>query len=147
MQVILTKRVAKLGLPGDTVEVAKGYAMNFLFPTQSAIQATKGNLKLQEKLKAEQLAKAEMATENASKIIEAINEKNISIKQKSNEGKLYGSIKEKEIADTILDQLKVSVQEAFIKLNEPIKELGEFEINIEINSEAKAKIKLSVEEE
>jgi large subunit ribosomal protein L9 len=143
MKVVLLKKVDKLGEKGEIKEVADGYARNFLIAqglaqpaTENIVKQVKENL---EKIKEE----GEKKLEEAKEIIEGIKDKTFSIKKKAEKGKLFGSVKEKEIVDLIN---KKGITEKNIIFPKPIKEIGEFDVEIKISDKVKTKIKLEVKE-
>ena len=145
MKVILTKTVKNVGRAGDVVNVSDGYAKNFLFKQNLAIEATSGNLSINTQQKnaeekARQLAKAE-AEELALKL------KEVEVKIKASVGKngqMFGSITNKEISEE-LKKLGYDVDKKKIVLNSPIKSLGKVEVICKLYPEVQAKLSVSVE--
>ena len=110
MQVVLVKRVPKLGSEHDVVEVKPGYAQNFLFPQRLAIPATKVELRRAHILRAKTLKKLEAVVENAKVIAEQLKGITLTFKKKVRGDKLYGSISEKDIVAALVEQAKVEVK-------------------------------------
>ena len=98
MQVVLKKRVPKLGNECDVVNVKPGFARNFLFPQKLAVPASFHEVKRAEIMKAKIAEKAENLIANAKEIADAVKEVVLTFKKKARGEKLYGSIKEKDIA-------------------------------------------------
>ncbi|WP_423185546.1 50S ribosomal protein L9 [Alishewanella sp. d11] len=146
MQIILLDKVANLGGLGDNVTVKSGYARNFLFPQGKAVPATKVNIEKFEARRAELEAKlaADLAAANerAAKVAELAE---VTIASKAgDEGRLFGSIGTRDIADAITEA-GVAVSKAEVKLpNGTLRETGEFEIDLQLHAEVVATIKVVV---
>ncbi len=146
MKVILTRDYEKLGGAGDIVNVKDGFAKNFLIPNNIAVLATPGNIKQMEIVKKSLIKKEAKNIEEAKKIAELIDGMEIKIKVNSSpEGKLYGSITNKDIAERILADKKVEIDKKKIDLDEHIKEVGFYEVIIKLYKEVKATVKVIVE--
>jgi large subunit ribosomal protein L9 len=146
MQIILLDKVANLGGLGDNVAVKSGYARNFLFPQGKAVPATKANIEKFEARRAELEAKlaADLAAANdrAAKLA-ALGEVTIASKA-GDEGKLFGSVGTRDIADAITDA-GVTVSKAEVKLpNGTLRETGEFDIDLQLHAEVIATVKVVV---
>ena len=146
MQIILLDKVANLGGLGDNVTVKSGYARNFLFPQGKAVPATKANIEKFETRRAELEAKlaADLAAANdrAAKVA-ALGEVTIASKA-GDEGKLFGSVGTRDIADAITEA-GVKVSKAEVKLpNGTLRETGEFEIDLQLHAEVIATVKVVV---
>ena len=130
MKVILTTNIKKLGKIGDLVNVKDGFARNFLLPNKMALRENKKNLQYYEKIKDEMNQKEQLKLKEANELIENISRiKIIFHKEADEKNQLYGSISKKEIIDFLNDNnLKVKSEDLIIK--EPIKSLGEHEIEI-----------------
>ena len=145
MKVILSDDVDKLGLKGDVVTVADGYARNYLVPKGLAMVATKGALKqaeLMQKARAEkderdkQAAAARVATLGASAVY-------ISARAGS-DGKLFGSVTKSDVARAIEEQLGEAVDRHIIRLDDPIKSLGTHQIEVHLHQEVNALVTVEV---
>lgn len=146
MDIILLDKVANLGGLGDNVNVKAGYARNFLFPQGKAVPATKANIEKFEARRAELEAKLAAnlaaAQERAEKLA-ALAEVTIASKA-GDEGKLFGSVGTRDIADAITEA-GVAVTKAEVKLpNGTIRETGTFDIDVQLHAEVTATIKLVV---
>lgn len=146
MQIILLDKVANLGGLGDNVTVKSGYARNFLFPQGKAVPATKANIEKFEARRAELEAKlaADLAAANdrAAKVA-ALGEVTIASKA-GDEGKLFGSVGTRDIADAITEA-GVAVSKAEVKLpNGTLRETGEFDIDLQLHAEVIATVKVVV---
>jgi len=148
MEIILLEKINKLGDPGDLVIVKPGYARNFLIPLGKAIRANEENKAEYEQRKAS-LEKAE--TERKSTALEVADKlKSLKITiavPVSEEGTLYGSIGTREISDAI-NSLGLEVEKGTIRLPEgTLKELGEYELDVELHPEVIEKISITISAE
>ena len=146
MQIILLDKVANLGGLGDNVTVKSGYARNFLFPQGKAVPATKANIEKFEARRAELEAKlaADLtaANDRAAKLA-ALGEVTIASKA-GDEGKLFGSVGTRDIADAITEA-GVKVSKAEVKLpTGTLRETGEYEIDVQLHAEVTATVKIVV---
>src|SRR5690554_1114046 len=149
MNIILLDKVANLGGLGDQVTVKSGYARNFLFPTGKAVPATKSNVEMFEQRRAELEAKLATDLQAAEARAEKINALDaIVITSKAgDEGKLFGSIGTRDIADAV-SAADVEVQKSEILMpHGTIREVGEFEIELQLHADVLAAITLKVEAE
>lgn len=144
MKVILKESVKNLGRMGDTVTVKPGYARNFLYPKGLAVEATDANLKLAQSLK-KQLALREIKQkEEAKQAAERLSALTITIKAKAGEeGKLFGSVTTMDIEGALKAE-GVEVDRKRIVLEEPIKKLGTYTVQIKIHPEVTASITVNV---
>ncbi len=130
MKVILTTNIKKLGKIGDLVSVKDGYARNYLFPNKMALRDNKKNLAYYEKIKDEMKDKELLKHNEAKKLINEISKLKIEFKKEADEKKqLYGSISKKEVLDYLSNNgLQVKSDDLIIR--EPIKSLGEHQIEV-----------------
>lgn len=147
MKIILLNEVENLGQRGQVVKVAPGYARNFLLPKKFAIPATPGNLRHVENQKLA-WAKVEAREKDAAEVLaRALADVHVSVPKKVGEGdNLYGSVTTMEIAAE-LETRGFSIDRRRIRLDHPIKTLGEYTIPIKLHSSVQAHIKLSVTRE
>ena len=146
MKIILQKTVEKLGDPGDTSEVADGYARNYLIPQGLAIKAEKGALKHAETLKrghASRLTKQKGEYEAvASKLIAA---GTLRIEARAGEeGRLFGSVTAADIAEAVVTQAGVEVDKKDVHLDEPIRSVGTHEVRVRLFHEVEPVITVEV---
>jgi large subunit ribosomal protein L9 len=147
MKIILLDDVAKLGRRGEVLEVADGYARNYLLPHRLALTATPGNLKNLDSIKARQEQQAVRQRSQAEHMAQAIEALNfVETRQASDEGRLFGSVGRADIA-AFLAQKGIEVEKRRIGLDEPIKALGEFTVPIRLHGDVTASLKVSVERE
>ncbi|MFZ0521202.1 MAG: 50S ribosomal protein L9 [Candidatus Acidiferrales bacterium] len=147
MQIILQEDVEKLGTRGQLVEVAEGYARNFLLPRKLGLEATAGNLKRLEKMRAN-FAKKE-ATEKAAaqqqgELLAAVS---LEFTRKAGENdQLFGSVTSGDIAEALAAK-GFEIDKKRIVLAEPIKIMGEFEVPVKLHREVSANVKVAVKKE
>lgn len=148
MQVILLKKVENLGTLGDVVSVRPGYARNFLIPQSKAKMATKANLEAFEARRAELEAEAEAILAAAQARRDQLSELVLTIKGKAgNEGKLFGSVSNIEIAEAI-QAAGIQIERREIRMPDgALRHLGEFEIGVHLHAEVDTTIKVVVEAE
>ncbi len=133
-----------LGLEGDIVDVAKGYARNYLIPKGLALEANTQNIKLFESQKKKIEVKRIKAKEDAEKVKERLADVTITISQKvGEEEKLYGSVTSMDIAAQ-LEQQGIAIDRKKISLDKPIKTLGEFEVPIRLYPKVTGTIRVFV---
>lgn len=148
MKVVLTKDYEKLGHAGEIINVKDGFAKNFLIPNSVALPATKGNINQMELVKKSLIKKEAKNIDEAKQVVERIGDLTITFTvNASPEGKLYGSITSKDIADKIFDEKKVEIDKKKIELEEHIKEVGNFDVEIKLYKDVKAIVKVIVKGE
>lgn len=145
MKVILLKNVDKLASQDSVVDVAEGYARNFLLRRKLAMVATPETIRLAEAKKQAKMAEEKKKQEATAKIVGDLAKVVITLtKEAGLTGKLFGSVTSKEISDKIKETAKLEIEPEKIKLAEPIKSTGEYNISIELNPQTKSQIKLIV---
>ena len=144
MKIILKENMDTLGLEGDVVDVAKGYARNYLIPKGMALEANAQNIKLFETQKKKIEVKRLKAKEDAEQVKERLTGVMITISQKvGEEEKLYGSVTSMDIAAQ-LEKQGIVIDRKKISLDKPIKTLGEFDIPIRLYPKVIGTIKVVV---
>jgi len=147
MQIILQEDVEKLGTRGQLVEVAEGYARNFLLPRKLALEATDGNMKRLERMRATFAKKEATERDAAQKQADALSGVSLEISRKAGEGDhLFGSVTSADVAEA-LQAKGYEVDKKKIVLVEPIKAVGDYEIPVKLHREVIAKVKLTVKKE
>jgi len=141
VKVVLLKDVDKLGKEGEIKDVADGYARNFLIPQELAKLATDQAVKEAEAMKEKKAKSAQMELEETQKIAEQLEGRELFIKVKEKDGTLFGSVNEKTIAKTLSDD-GLKIDPASVKLEEPIKEIGDCDVRIELPHGLEASIKV-----
>ncbi|HHY82229.1 MAG TPA: 50S ribosomal protein L9 [Clostridiales bacterium] len=148
MKVILLQDVKGHGKKGDVVNASDGYARNYLIPNKLAIEATSKNLADLMNKKAAESKRKETELEEAKKLAEKISGLEVVVKAKCGEnGKLFGSVTNKEIAETLKSRHNINIDKKKIVLSEPIRSLGSFQLEVKVYPEVSAKLNVKVEEE
>ena len=146
MKVILAKYYEKLGDVGDIVEVKSGYANNYLIPNGVALPATRGNINQMELVKKAAIKVEARNIKEAEDLAGKLGALEVTfIVKTGEEGKLYGSITNKDIADKIFEDKKIEIDRKKIDMQEHIKELGEYDIELKLYKEVKSSVKVKVE--
>ncbi len=147
MQVILREEVENLGTRGEIVQVRQGYARNFLLPRRLAVPATDANRKIVEQERRAWLKKEAKFGSEAQELANLLAPVVLTIRQKAGENNhLFGSVTAKDIADALSAQ-KFEIDRRKILLDEPIRELGEFKINLKLHRDVMGFVTLKVEKE
>ncbi|TLM66429.1 MAG: 50S ribosomal protein L9 [Deltaproteobacteria bacterium] len=144
MNVILTENVKGLGNMGDVIKVKPGYARNFLVPNKLAVEASERNLKELEHHRRQLTRKAEKLSQEAAVIkgrIEAL--ECVLSHRAGEEGKLFGSVTSMEI-EAALAAKGIEIDRRKIQLEQPIKALGTYEVEIKLNAGVNATLKVVV---
>lgn len=145
MKVILQKAVDKLGAPGDIVEVADGYARNYLMPRGMAVKATKGGVKHVDSLKRAHTSRVNLAKAEAEQVATRLLGSPISVSAHAGEeGKLFGSVTASDIAEAIDTQAGIRVDRHDVHLDEPIRSVGTHEVRIHLYPEVDPVISVEV---
>jgi large subunit ribosomal protein L9 len=147
MQIILQEDVEKLGTRGQVVEVAKGYARNFLLPRNLGLEATPGNMKRLEKMRATFAKKEAVEKDAAQKLADLLAAVSVEIARKSGDSdQLFGSVTSADISESLAAQ-GYTIDKRKIVLAEPIKAIGNYDIPIRLHREVTATVKLTVKKE
>ena len=146
-QAILLKDVENLGAAGEAVDVSPGYLRNYLLPRKLAQPATKGSLEeAQRRREAAERAAAD-AAERASETAALLAKTVLTIQHRAGEdGKLFGSVTNAEIADAIAEARGLKIDRKKIRLDEPIREIGTYMVEVELSGGTTAKVKTIVAE-
>ena len=147
MKIILLEDVKTLGKAGQVVEVSTGYARNMLIPKKLGVEATPKNLN---DLKLKKAHEDKVAAENlaaAKELMEALEKSKVELKIKTGEnGKVFGSVSSKEIAEAVKDQLGLDIDKKKLQLAAPIKELGETSVGVKLHPQVTASVKIIIKE-
>jgi large subunit ribosomal protein L9 len=147
MQIILQEDVEKLGTRGQVVDVAEGYARNFLLPRKLALEASAGNMKRLEKMRATFAKKEATEKGDAQKLAELLAGVSLELTRKAGENdQLFGSVTSADISEALAAK-GFTVEKRKIALVDPIKVVGDFEIPVKLHREIAANVKLSVKKE
>ena len=145
MKLILLEDVKSVGKKGDIVNKNDGYALKYLIPKKLAVEATKANMNdLELKKKAEEKRKKE-ELEEAKKIAEQLNDKVVKVSVKAGEnGKVFGSVTNKEIADALAKQTGMDIDKKKISFDAPIKMVGRRIVKIKLHPQVTVELAVEI---
>lgn len=144
MRVILKEDVQGLGKAGQIITVKDGYARNYLIPKGLALVADERNLKLLEYQRKKIEEEAKKKRQDAESLAQRLSEIQLTIKAKAGEDqKLFGSITAKDVAEA-LEKEGIKIDKKQILIEEPIKRVGEHELQVKLSSGVVAKLKINV---
>ena len=145
MEVILKKTFDKLGTEGDIVNVADGYARNYLVPMQIAIRSTERNRRRLEHDKKVLASLADKTRDAAKELAGQITEVTCTFKRRAGENdRLFGSVTSTEISVALMTELSVEIDRRDVQLQEPIKDLGVFTVPIQLHPDITSDLKVVV---
>lgn len=147
MKLILKKEHQKLGNAGDTVNVKDGYAMNYLIPQGIAVKATAGQLRALEEVRRQQEGKVKKQIADSEKLAAELEKVELRIKMKAGEeDRIFGSVTGQTISEALAEK-GLTVDKKFIELEEPIRHLGIFTVNVKFHNNVRGSVKIAVEKE
>ena len=147
MEVILREDVEKLGTRGQVVKVAPGYARNFLLPKRLAVAATDSNKKIVEQERQAHLRKEAKLQSEAQDLAKIMTGATVRIAQKAGENdQLFGSVTSKDIAEALTAQ-NFNIDRRKILLEDPIRQLGEYKIQVRLHKDVTSEITVVVAKE
>ena len=145
MRVVLRDDVENLGHKGDMVDVADGYARNFLVPKGLAIKATAGAQKQADAMRRNRAAQERRNREEAESVAQRLAAGTVEVKARAGEGgRLFGSITAADIAEAVQAQLNVEIDRRRLELDEPLKEIGAVDVPVRLHPEVNATIRVAV---
>jgi large subunit ribosomal protein L9 len=145
MKIILQKPVDKLGLPGDVVDVADGYARNYLMPRGLAVKATKGGVKHVDSLKRAHTVRVNAAKAEAEQVAQRLIASPVTVPAHAGEeGKLFGSVTPTDVAAAIESQTGIRVDRHDVHMDEPIRSVGVHEVRVHLFAEVDPIISVEV---
>jgi large subunit ribosomal protein L9 len=145
MKVVLREDIEKLGLRGEVVDVARGYARNYLLPRKLAEPATPARVAELEKVNARRALSEAQSFEQAQEIAQRLGQAEVRFDVKAGEtGVLFGSVTQTNLADAIWERLKVRVDRRKIELAEPLKRIGRYQVPIELFPEVTVETRVLV---
>ncbi len=148
MKVILKQDVKTLGKKESMVEVSDGYARNFLLPRGLAVEASSSNINVMNTKKEAEKTKKERELAQAKELAEKLKGITVVIKSKAGEnGKLFGSITNKDIADRLKSSFKLDIDKKKINIPDALKSLGTTEVEIKLYPEVTGKLTVKIEQE
>jgi large subunit ribosomal protein L9 len=147
MQIILQEDVEKLGTRGQLVDVAEGYARNYLLPRKLALEANAGNMKRLEKMRAAFAKKEATEKDAASTLAGLLANASVEMSRKAGESdQLFGSVTSGDIAEALAAK-GFTIDKRKIVLTDPLKTVGEFDVPVKLHREVSATIKVTVRKE
>lgn len=147
VEILLMAKVDGLGIEGDIVRVADGYARNYLFPKGLAAVVTEGKKRQIEKARQERLSEMAKVLDAAKELAAKLADVSVTIAVKTAEsGKLFGSVDAAHVAEKLSEQ-GFSIPKDLLELAEPIKEVGFFDVAVRLHADVKASVKVSVVDE
>src|SRR5215475_1896895 len=147
MEVILKEDVAKLGSRGDVVKVAEGYGRNFLLPRRLAIEATAGNRKVIEQMRAAAVRRSANEKAQAEELAKQFENLSVSFERRSGEhDQLFGSVTSSDLSEA-LEKRGFALDRRKIQLHEPLKTLGEFTVPVRLHKDVTTHLKVVIEKE
>jgi large subunit ribosomal protein L9 len=146
MQIILRNDIDGLGKRGDIVDVADGYARNFLLPKGKAMRASAGAIDQAARMRKSRDLRDASDREAATTIASALVPKVITISAKAHDGKLFGSIHDAEIVAAVAEQTGIELDRKVIEITEPIRTIGQHQVRASLHSEVAFPITLEISE-
>lgn len=147
MKVILLEDVKSLGKKGQIVEVSDGYARNFVLPKKLGVEANGKNMNDLKLQKANEEKVAQELLDAAQAFAKEMETKEVIVTMKSGEGgKTFGSISSKEIAEAAKVQCGMEIDKKKIQMQDPIKNLGIYEVTVKLHPKVSGKLKVKVQE-
>ena len=145
MRVVLRDDVESLGRKGDLVDVADGYARNYLVPRGLAIKATRGVVAQSESMRRNREAREVRERDAAAALVPQLAAKRISVSARAGDGgKLFGSVTSADVVVAIQEQTGIELDRRQIELAESIREVGEYEIVVRLNAGLEATVAVDV---
>ncbi|MBL8723733.1 MAG: 50S ribosomal protein L9 [Planctomycetes bacterium] len=144
MELLLKQNVEHLGRTGDVVKVKSGYARNFLLPRGMAVMVTKANVAEIEKARAQALAEEQARVQSLKDLATKLAEASVTIEGRANaEGHLFGSVAAAQIAAALREK-GFAIQDKQVRLEQPIKEIGKFDVVLHLHASVEATVKVWV---
>jgi large subunit ribosomal protein L9 len=145
MRVVLRDDVDSLGKKGDLVDVADGYARNYLVPRGLAMKATRGVVQQAESMRRNREAREVRDRQAAEALVPQLAAKRIEVKARAGEGgKLFGSVTTADIVAAVQEQTGVVLDRRNVSLDEPIRELGSVEVGVKLDAGVEATVGVDV---
>src|SRR5688500_15144698 len=144
LEIILRKDVENLGAAGELVSVRPGYGRNYLIPRGLALAATRGTIAPLEHQKRNIAAEQARVRAEHAKMAEALKGVSVAIaRKKGGDGKLFGSVSTKDIAEALAMQ-NINIDRKLIKLDDPFKAVGSYEVPVKFSSDVSVDIRVNV---
>lgn len=146
MKVILLQDIKAIGKKGQVIEVADGYARNYLFPRKLGIEATAAELKKVEDIKISAQNRHEREEQQARQLARQLKESGITLRVKCGEGgRLYGTVTSADVSKALKELLNLEIDKKKIEMPEHIKTVGEYEAEIWLMSGIASKLRLTIQ--
>jgi large subunit ribosomal protein L9 len=146
VRVILKAEVRGLGRTGEIKDVADGYARNYLLPKGLAIEATGGELKQLAQERQSEKTKKDRAHQDAEELAKRLGDVTLVFKLKAgDQGKTFGSVTAKEVADALKKEAKAEIDKTKIVLHEPLRSLGVHKVEVRLLSDVRANVTVAIE--
>jgi large subunit ribosomal protein L9 len=144
MELLLKQNVEHLGRTGDVVKVKSGYARNYLLPRGMAVMVTKANVAEIEKARAQALAEEQARVQSLKDLATKLAEASVTLEGRANaEGHLFGSVGAPQIAAALREK-GFAIQDKQIRLEQPLKEIGKFDVVLHLHASVEATVKVWV---
>ena len=148
MKVLLTEEVEDLGMTGDVVDVADGYARNYLLPTRKAVEPTEANKKKYEKVRKKIKKKIEKRRDQAEDAATKLDGLIVDITRKAQEeGNLYGSVRKEDIISLVEEEVGIELGADQIDLKKPIEKTGDHKVDLRLYEDIRATLRVKVKPE
>jgi large subunit ribosomal protein L9 len=145
VKIVLRADVANLGNKGDLVDVADGYARNFLVPRGLAMQATRGVVKQAESMRRSRQVRDARDRQGAEAIARQLVARTIEVRARAGEGgRLFGSVTNGDIVDAVQAQAGIELDRRKLHLDEPLKSIGVHEVPVRLHPEVEFRITIDV---
>jgi len=146
VRVILKAEVRGLGRTGEIKDVADGYARNYLLPKGLAIEATGGELKVLAQERQTEKTRKDRAHQDAEELAKRLGQITLVFKLKAgDQGKTFGSVTAKEVADSLEKEAKAEIDKTKIVLHEPLRSLGIHKVEVRLLSDVRANVTVAIE--
>lgn len=145
VRVILTKDVPDLGTKGDILDVADGYARNYLVPQSMAVRATPGTIRQAEEMRRAREEAERKALESAEELAQSLVGSRVVVAARAgDEGRLFGSVGVADVTEAIKKFTGIEVDRAIVRIQTPIKEIGLHEVSMQPHADVEFKVTLDV---
>src|SRR5688572_17185333 len=144
MELLLKQNIEHLGRIGDVVKVKSGYARNYLLPRGLAVAVTKTNLAEIERARALALVEEQKRVAGMKELAQKLGEASVTIEGRANaEGHLFGSVTAAQIAASLREK-GIAVDDKAVKLDQPLKEIGVYDVTVQLHATVEAVVKVWV---
>jgi len=145
VRVILLDDVPGLGVKGAVVKVAEGYGRNYLLPRKLAILATDSNLRSMEMVRQARQTRVDRELAEAERLARLLKDRRLVFKARAGEGgRLFGSITAKDITEGLQAQARVTVDKKRVELRDPVRTLGQHEVDVRLHPKVTVTVKIEV---